>query len=956
MKNILLLAFFSTSVLLSIAQTQFEENLLYNQSLSTSQGFITSFDVDEDGDLDILVPDDYNRVNWLENLGDGTFSNGRILIDFINNPRIIEVFDIDGDEMLDLLVSRGSPSSLVWFKNEGMGSFTCMDIDTSINSSSQSICADLDNDGNLDIIASIFSVGEIIYYLNDGIGNFGSKQLISNEVSFPTSVYASDLDGDGLPDVVGVSAFGDYKLAWYKNLGNGNFGPQQIISQFQYFPFTVTAADLDRDGDNDLIVSAEFFASNDRIVFTYTNNGIGSFTLQDTLYTTHYRSWSHHAVDLNNDGDLDILTPSDYFLNDGTGSFLTGNEIHPYGWSSTYGDFNGNGWLDIVYYFVGTCSNMGNLAWKENLSNANYSESKIILYTIHSIQNLIYEDMDGDGLKDILVASEDCNISICKYKNLGSGHYEKADTILMGYHVPSMQLVDLNGDGNKDLLYVIDSTYWNNSTKWLACQMGDSSGNFGPIQILKENVSSVFFAADINSNGYTDILFLKRWGLNFFHLTLSLNDSMGYFGNETTILTGLNNPRDIKTIDINNDGLLDILLTDNALQTGINQGGVGNFQFSNFPGPSIGACKIDYADMNGNGEPDIVFTTDAEGGGNYIGILFNDGSGVPASFTHQILSYTSGSDELVLVDLDKDGDMDIVSAQKDSIHSLFWLENDGLGNFLPGATGSINPLMDSISVADIIVDDLDSDGDIDILYASKTPDKSRLAWFENIGFHSEDSASSCANIPFPLGNQVLTSPGIYGDSLLSIHGLDSIVHVAFTHIPLPQVTLSPFLFDTICIQELSTPVPVGYPANGSYIGYGIIQNEIQLAVAGEGLYTLMYAYEDPATGCSDTAQTQMTVVICTSIEESNPIPGLKVFPNPTSGEVYIQMATNNFTQDSDQTNLELYSTHGQLLLSRTIQFPTETIDIGNYPPGMYYLSIKQNTAKNVFKLIVQSER
>ena len=77
--------------------------------------------------------------------------------------------------------------------------------------------ADTDDDGLLD--------GEEL-----GTGSFGPQQLISTLSAVTLSVFAADMDGDGDTDVLSVS-FTDDKLAWYENTdGAGGFGAQQVIS------------------------------------------------------------------------------------------------------------------------------------------------------------------------------------------------------------------------------------------------------------------------------------------------------------------------------------------------------------------------------------------------------------------------------------------------------------------------------------------------------------------------------------------------------------------------------------------------------------------------------------------------------------------------------------------------------------------------------------------------------
>src|SRR5690606_13034324 len=93
---------------------------------------------------------------------------------------------------------------------------------------------------------------KIAWYENQGEGLFGDQQVISTQADDARFVYTADLDGDGDMDVLSAS-YDDDKIAWYENLGEGFFGPQQIISTEANGPNSVHSADLDGDGDMDVL-------------------------------------------------------------------------------------------------------------------------------------------------------------------------------------------------------------------------------------------------------------------------------------------------------------------------------------------------------------------------------------------------------------------------------------------------------------------------------------------------------------------------------------------------------------------------------------------------------------------------------------------------------------------------------------------------------------------------------
>ena len=93
---------------------------------------------------------------------------------------------------------------------------------------------------------------------------FGPQRIITTEADGANKVYAADLDGDGDIDVLSASSQ-DNKIAWYENTdGAGGFGPQQVITTAANEATSIYAADLDGDGDID-VLSASFF--DDRIVW-----------------------------------------------------------------------------------------------------------------------------------------------------------------------------------------------------------------------------------------------------------------------------------------------------------------------------------------------------------------------------------------------------------------------------------------------------------------------------------------------------------------------------------------------------------------------------------------------------------------------------------------------------------------------------------------------------------------
>ena len=90
-----------------------------------------------------------------------------------------------------------------------------------------------------------------------GVEFVEQPSIVQTDVITPSDVYAADLDGDGDIDILSASE-GDAKIAWYENTdGAGTFGPPHVITTS--WASSVYAADLDGDGDNDVLSAGAWY-------------------------------------------------------------------------------------------------------------------------------------------------------------------------------------------------------------------------------------------------------------------------------------------------------------------------------------------------------------------------------------------------------------------------------------------------------------------------------------------------------------------------------------------------------------------------------------------------------------------------------------------------------------------------------------------------------------------------
>ena len=293
------------------------------QSVSEEGGFdgprtVQTADFDNDGDLDVVSAAlEGGEVAWWENNGSQSFTKQEIS-GAGNTPAARSVFpaDVDRDGDTDVIVSVRDANEIVWFENDGLGEFTRQTVSgtNTFKGAYWVHGVDLDKDKDLDVLGVARDAGEIAWFENDGTQNF-TKREISGVGNFEgaRAVYPADLDGDGDVDVVGAA--GDAgQISWWQNDGQQSFAKQDITEPGAFEGArSVSAADLDGDGDVDVMGAAREGSE----VAWWLNNGNGEFTKQQisNLAGDVDGPYGSDLADVDSDGDLDVLA-ADQFDND----------------------------------------------------------------------------------------------------------------------------------------------------------------------------------------------------------------------------------------------------------------------------------------------------------------------------------------------------------------------------------------------------------------------------------------------------------------------------------------------------------------------------------------------------------------------------------------------------------------------------------------------------------------
>ncbi|MBS1535087.1 MAG: VCBS repeat-containing protein [Bacteroidetes bacterium] len=683
MKKTLLICFLFLAMFCKAQINFLNHNIIDNSFCIGSVNNVIPLDIDNDGDLDIISSSDTNYIVWQENLdGQGNYGNIHIISDQLNGITSISLSDIDQDSDMDIVSSSrnvvsgsGTYGAIAWHENIGQGHFTSHVLMENLTGAYYAKAADMDGDGDLDITANT-NLGNLAWFKNtNGLGNFSTPfPIASSGLALVTSFDIGDADGDGDNDVVVTSSLIDQymKVGLFINTnGQGTFGPFQLLRneapEINYSIVTrVLFQDLDADGDKDIL-----FSANNKLI-RLTNSGTGSFLTANIIYSssTSDRFIDFNLKDMDNDGNLDIVAA------------------------------------------LRIWQNFDKVIWFKNNSAHTYTTNYVIQnFTVDYIQTFKIADLDGDNVNDIVTGNSMDNFLVW-YKNyttikaLGKNCYDPFE----------VKTADLDNDGDVDII-----TSVNNGNKLVWYENTDGAGSTGLQKVITfSDPCFGYELGDIDGNGSIDIAMDGKWYKNDGHGNFSPNTYLDEYSDNTSTVF-------IK--DVDNDGSNDLIAVDNLSNGNAvigwyrNLNGLGSF------GPrqsilfvsGISINKIEFADMDGDGDKDIVFS------GGKIGIVKNiNGTGTFETTFQTVYSYTAGP--LFCVDMDADGDKDILTSEinMNSDYVVAWFKNsNGLGTF-----SSSPQVVNYSSLSGVFPADMDNDGDLDIL-SNERYDKNTL-WLENL--------------------------------------------------------------------------------------------------------------------------------------------------------------------------------------------------------------------------------
>lgn len=560
-------------------------------------------------------------------------------IGLADNPVRVQLVDIDGDGLLDLVSTNSgnfeSGSSVTIFHQRMPSVF---DPDPTLfalpywgggSLVRRTAIADVDRDGLQDLVVTSPLEKGARVYLQVAPGIFGATSLLlsaSEPFWFPNAVTVADMDGDGLSDVV-ISGWGNQSgIAIFFQRGAGTFDPDYLFVSCPSYVDFITVDDLDRNGLLDIVDhngARVYFQRSpilESVPHAFPGLALGGGSVRSIA-----------LADLARGGLLDVVLATSgesrlrVFRQEVPGVFSEALSLAPSGNFSPQSvlavDLDADGRVDLIagdYYqflVIFMQNPAGGFTGHFTLGNTHNNSAPM---------SVAVADVDGNGLMDLVAASSGGLFGtgdISVFYQDAPGAFQPTPLVLVQGNYNSCAAGDVNGDG---LVDIVAAPAMNSG---LHVFLQNVSGNFGGM-VLGKNVvlnPQQVLMADIDLDGRLDIVSAN---LGSHTVTVFFQESPGVFSAAPVVLGGpgvSHNPRSIAVADVFGNGYPDIVVAHASVHRIMVYQQVAPRVFSTEPlrlgSPGVTDLPqfVLAADLDGDGDVDVISTN---GGSNNSTIFF----------------------------------------------------------------------------------------------------------------------------------------------------------------------------------------------------------------------------------------------------------------------------------------------------------------------------------------------
>lgn len=314
--------------------------------------------------------------------------------------------------------------------------------------------ADLDDDGRDEIVA-----GAWVY--SSEPGDLGRWKRRSLGGGLRNAAAGADFDGDGALDILGTTGGGDYPVSaeFVLRLGDGRGG----------FRRTERLSRGEGDFLQGIAVARFTSGQSLEVALSWHESGHGVQLLVPRAAPHGTPTWQRisdfsqdeqlTAADLDRDGRQDLVLGTRWLRNLSSEFVLETLEVGSAAPDrNRVADIDGDGWLDVVVGFE-AISVPGALRWYRNPGSVDSPWTRNEIAELVGPMSLDLGDLDADGDVDVVVGEHDLkdpgSARLMIYENLGAGTSWRANVVYTGdEHHDGAQLLDADADGDMDIVSI----------------------------------------------------------------------------------------------------------------------------------------------------------------------------------------------------------------------------------------------------------------------------------------------------------------------------------------------------------------------------------------------------------------------------------------------------------------------------------------------------------------------
>ncbi|MCB9360780.1 MAG: VCBS repeat-containing protein [Flavobacteriales bacterium] len=931
------------------AQVQFQE-VTPSPFNGVTNSSIAFADIDGDNDQDILMTGSDNLgggaiTNLYRNDGNGIFTlvAGTSFTGVYNSS--IAFADIDGDNDQDVLITgydNGNQNITELYTNDGSGNFTIASGTPLAGVNSGSVAfADVDGDNDKDVLITGANSSKL--YSNDGNGNF----TLVNGTPFDGVSYSSiafaDIDGDNDQDVlITGDNSSQYIAKLYTNDGSGNF---TLVSGT---PFTgvnsgaVAFADIDGDNDLDVLITGNkgIVAP---ITFLYINDGSGNFTLVNGTPFSSVMISSVVFADVDKDNDQDLLITgysggpsgdlSELYSNDGNGNFTLVSGTPFIGVNSgsvAFADVDGDNDADLVLtgsgssklyrnmYCVPTSSTLSVTSicsYTSPSGNATYTTSGSYIDTIPNVggcDSVITINLTINNITDQTIAASDTILCDSGATPVLLGNSENWVNYYLRNNADS-SIVDGPIAGTGSGISFNTGTITSTTTYNVYAE----SSNLIPSTAINLPTTDDYIQFSTPYTAYSNVITVEAW-------VNSAGNEFPWAGQSTSATDNMST---------------NVWLWHNGTWFVNNNGGWASLNFPAIPNGWTHVATV--ADVNGMYIYYDGILVASNTSGITSNIIANPNSVINLGQDPRFPPGTSGrNSDVTFEEFRVWNTARTVSEINSSMNNClagnevglvqYTTFNDGTGTILNSTTGSNGVVVNSSN--NWVSGKGNCSGSCN-LQMSQT-----VTVTVNNSSTSTISSTACGSYTTPSGNATYTTSGSYMDTIPNVGGCDSVITINLTINTVDNTTVANN--DTITANQTGATYQWIDCNNGNAVITGATNQQYVATSNGD------YAVVVTMNGCTDTsACVNVTSVGVHELNQAN----ISIYPNPTSGLFTISLANAKGAISYTITTLEgRIVEQANNVSQNNIQ-----VNLTNESKGVYFLIIQENNTNRTYKIIRQ---